>query len=230
MVAREVWGGSMHMIDKSVNFIGSTPVLGSITPIAAGVSFEQKYNNNGGITVAFIGDGASEEGVVYETINMSALFKLPFLLVIENNLHSVNSRLKERRGEEHSVEKVVSGLGVKYLKADGNDYLDVFSKAKSLIDDIRKGKPAVLECVTYRHMAHSAPIFDEGYREEDILERRLEKDCLKRMKQYLLDNKVSEDELIRLEKEIQDVVRESIEFALSSAYPPKENLYNNLYA
>ena len=224
-------GGSMHMIDKSAGFIGSTPVLGSITPIAAGAAFEQKYNKRGSVSVGFIGDGASEEGVVSETLNLAALFKLPFLLVIENNLHSVNTRLHERRGESHNVEKIVTGLGVKYLKVDGNDYQDVFEKAKSLVDGMRAGKgPAVLECITYRHMAHSAPIFDEGYREEDVLEKRQEKDSLKKLKESLVKSGVSDEDLNNIEKEARATVLESIQFAVDAKYPPKENLYTNLYA
>ncbi len=224
-------GGSMHMIDKSVNFVGTTPILGSITPIAAGAAFEQKYNKKSGISVGFIGDGASEEGVVNETLNLAALFKLPFLLVIENNLYSVNTRIHERRGDGHSVEKIVSGFGVRYLKADGNDYADVFEKAKKLTDEIRAtGGPAVLECITYRHMAHSAPIFDEGCREVDVLEERLEKDCIKNMKQSLLKNGVSEKELLEVENAILEEVKTSIQFAVDSEFPIKESLYTNLYA
>lgn len=223
-------GGSMHMIDKSVNFVGSTPILGSITPIAAGVAFEQKYSKKEGVAVVFIGDGASEEGVVYETLNLAALFKLPFLLVIENNLHSVNSQIHERRGEGHSVEKIVNGFGLKYLKADGNDYRDVFKKAKELTDRIRKhGAPAVLECITYRHMAHSAPIFDEGYREEDVPEKRQEKDCIKNIKQLLVEQGVSDQELTDIESKIREKVKEDIEFARAAKYPPKESLYTDLY-
>lgn len=223
-------GGSMHMIDKSVGFIGSTPILGSITPIVAGGAFEQKYNKKKNISVGFIGDGASEEGVVYETMNLVALMKLPFLLVIENNLYSVNTRVHERRGEGYNVEKVVTGLGVKYLKADGNDYKDVFEKATMLVNYIKEGNgPAVLECVTYRHMAHSAPIFDENYREEDTIENRKEKDSLLRLRKHLLENGISEESLIGLEKDIKIQVEESIEYAVNAKYPPKERLYSNVY-
>src|SRR3989344_7294469 len=96
-------GGSMHMIDKSVNFVGSTPLLGSAVPLASGVAFEKKYNKKKGVAVGFMGDGASEEGVVYETYNLAALYKLPVLLVIENNSWSVNSNIAERRGKKYDI-------------------------------------------------------------------------------------------------------------------------------
>lgn len=223
-------GGSMHMIDKSVNFVGTTPILGSVVPLSCGTAFEQKYNKKEGITVAFFGDGAFEEGIVYETLNLAALFKLPLLFVVENNLFAVNSKLNDRRSPNYDIEKIVTGFGVKYVKADGNDYQDVFKKAKNLVEEVRTGTPAVLECITYRHMAHSAPIFDEGYREEDILEKRQEEDPIKKIKQVLLGGGVSEEELIKIEDDTKKIVLESIKFAMNSKYPPKESLYTNLYA
>ena len=116
------------MIDKSVNFIGSTPILGSVAPISAGSALTQKLTNSDNITVSFFGDGASEEGVVYETINFASLFKLPLLLVVENNLYSVMSKLNDRRSEKHDLEKIVTGFGAKYYKANGNDFFDVYNK------------------------------------------------------------------------------------------------------
>jgi len=223
-------GGSMHMIDKSVNFVGSTPILGSVVPLACGTAFEQKYNNKNDITVAFFGDGAFEEGVVYETLNLAAFLKLPLLLVVENNLFAVNSKLKDRRSDAYDIEKIVTGFGVAYVKADGNDYQDVFGKAKKLAAAVRMRKPAVLECITYRHMAHSGPVFEEGYREEDVAEKRLEKDSVKKMRQIVLDSGISEKEIVGVEDDIKKTVMDSIDFALNSAEPPKESLYADLYA
>lgn len=222
-------GGSMHMIDTSVNFVGSTPILGSVVPLSCGTAFEQKYNKKNSITAAFFGDGAFEEGVVYETLNLAALFKLPLLLVVENNLFAVNSKLSDRRSPEYDIEKIVTGFGVTYLKADGNDYKDVCIKAKKLATAVRRGKPAVLECIVYRHMAHSAPIFDEAYRAEDVLEKRQEKDSLKKIRQTLLRSGTKETKLVAIENNIKKTVLGSIQFALNSQYPSKESLYTNLY-
>lgn len=226
-------GGSMHMIDTSVNFVGSTPILGSVVPLAAGSAFEQKYNKRDTVTAVFFGDGASEEGVVYETVNLASLFKLPILFVIENNLYSVNSKIKDRRSEKYNVEQIMTGIGATYLKADGNDYEDVSAKTKSLVELLRKGKgPAVLECVAYRHMAHSAPLMDDaqGYREEDILEKRTEKDCIKKIKTRLVEEGSTEEELAKIEVESRSTVLSDIQFALAAPYPKKETLYTDLYA
>ncbi len=225
-------GGSMHMVDTSVNFVGSTPILGSVIPLSSGSAFEQKYNKRNEVTAVFFGDGASEEGVMYETLNLAALFKLPLLFVIENNLYSVNSKIQDRRSKQYNTEKVVTGIGVAYMKADGNNYQDVFEKAKTLVAEVRKGNPAVLECVTYRHMAHSAPIFDDaqGYREEDVLEKRLEQDSLKKVKNQLLTQGVSAEELARMENDIRAYTLECIQYAVAAPYPAKESLYTDVYA
>ncbi len=223
-------GGSMHMIDKSVNFVGSTPILGSVAPLACGTAFEQKYNNKHEITVAFLGDGAFEEGIVYETLNLAALFKLPLMIVVENNLFSTNSKLKDRRSDAHHVQSIVTGFGLHYAKADGNDYEDVHAKAKQLVAYVRQGMPAVLECMTYRHMAHSGPIFEEGYREEDTAENRLQKDSVKNMRQAVAVSGISDKEILSAEENIKKIVAESIDFAWNAPYPSKESLYTDLYA
>jgi len=224
-------GGSMHMIDKSVNFVGSTPILASVVPLSCGVAFEQKYNKKKDVTAAFFGDGAFEEGVVYETLNLAGLFKLPLLLVVENNLYSVNSTLNDRRAEGHSTKTIVEGFGAKYLQADGNDYLDVNVKAEELISYLRSGRgPAVLECITYRHMAHSAPIFDEKSRKVDVLEKRLQEDSLKKLRSLLLKKGIVEKKITSLEKIIEKTVDDAIQFAVQAPFPKRSSLHTDLYA
>ena len=224
-------GGSMHMIDKSVNFIGSTPILGSVAPISAGSAFSQKLMGSNNITVSFFGDGASEEGVVYETVNYASLFKLPLLLVVENNLYSVMSKLKDRRSELHDLEKIVTGFGAKYIRADGNDFFDVYQKAALAVENIKTNKqPVVLECITFRHMAHSAPICDDkaGYREVDTIEHRQKNDSVKNLRSYLLDH-YTEEQIALLEDEVNQNVRAAIDFAVNSPYPPHEDLFKDVY-
>ncbi len=223
--------GSMHMIARAEGFTGSTPILGSITSIAGGSAFAQKQSHSQDVTVAYIGDGASEEGGFYETLNLAALFKLPLLIVVENNLYAVNSKLRDRRSVNYCAGDIVQGFGVAYAKADGNDYDDVYCKAAKLLEGVRRGQPAVLECVVYRHMAHSAPLFDDaqGYREEDVLERRLEQDCLKKLKDRLMMDGETEKSLSLLIDETRALVIAEIEYAASAAYPDSNQLHTNLY-
>lgn len=225
-------GGSMHMIAREKGFTGSTPILGSITSIAAGSAFAQKQTPSKNVTVAYIGDGASEEGGFYETLNLAALFKLPLLIVVENNLYAVNSKLLDRRSSGYRAENIVRGFGAAYAKADGNNYDDVHAKANELLAVVRQGQPAVLECIVYRHMAHSAPLFDDaqGYREEDVLDRRLDQDCLKLLKERLLEDGVSEELLLQVIDQVRAFVIEEIDYALSAPYPDPKELHNDLYA
>ncbi len=222
-------GGSMHMIDTSVNFIGSTPILSSAVPLSCGSAFEQKYHRSNAITVVFLGDGAFEEGGVYESLNLAALLKLPLLIVLENNLRSINTRLWERRSMAYDTEKIVTGFGVRYIKADGNDYYDVLSKAGELIAEARVGKPALIECMTYRHMAHSGPNFEEETREEDIFEMRKNKDSVAKMRREILASGVSEKEILVIEDGIRTTILNAITFADNAPLPKKESLYTNLY-
>ncbi len=222
-------GGSMHLIDTSVNFIGSTPILSSAVPLSCGSAFEQKYHKSGTVTVVFIGDGAFEEGGVYESMNLAALFKLPLFIVLENNLRSINTRLWERRSTAHNTEKIVTGFGVRYIRADGNDYLDVAVKIRELITEVRAGKPALIECMTYRHLAHSGPTFEEETREDDTSERRKEKDSVVKMRREILASGVSEGEITAAEDDIKKTITNAIMFAKKAPFPKKESLYTNLY-
>lgn len=229
-------GGSMHMIDKSVNFIGSTPILGSVTGIASGVAFAQKYKKEKGITVCYFGDGASEEGVVYESMNFSSLFQLPLLMVIENNRYSTSSRIEYRRGRKHDSSLIAKGLDVNYFRADGNDFFSVFKQASAAIESIKtSGKPSVLECIVYRHMAHSSPLYDDlntksWYREEDDNPcNRSKEDSVLKLKKYLLDNGKYEVELNNLEKTIEEQVKQAIEKSQLAPYPQHKDLYTHVY-
>lgn len=225
-------GGSMHLIDTSVNFVGSTPLLGSAIPLAAGSAFEQKYNKKKGVTVGFMGDGASEEGVVYETYNLAALYKLPLLFVIENNAWAVNSHISERRGGKYDIGTIVKGFGLPYLRADGNDYKDVSTKTATLLKSIRAGGgPAVLECLTYRHMAHSTPLMDDknGHRKEDTLERRLERDCMKLIQVELTAKGTSVKKFQSFEQTMRKKVQEAISFAKASPYLRKEEMFTDVF-
>lgn len=224
-------GGSMHLIDKSKNFIGSFSILGSTVPIAAGVAFEKKYNKKKGVVVGFMGDGASEEGIVYETYNLAALYNLPILFVIENNSWSVNSNIADRRSKRYDIKTITKGFGLSYLRADGNDYQDVSSKATILLKEVRAGKPAILECFTYRHMAHSTPLMDDknGHRREDTLKRRLERDSIKLMRKQLLSGGTAEKTLQKIENGTRAEVLKAIKFAEASPYPAKKEIYTDIF-
>lgn len=202
-------GGSMHLLDRTVGFMGSAPILGSIVPIACGHAFAQKQQEFDAITVVFFGDGASEEGVVYESLNLAALYRLPVLCVIENNHHAVNSAQSARRATGFDMQKVVRGLGVDYAAVDGNDYPQVYDAAASL----RYSLPAVLEARTYRQMAHSGPVCDESARQIDPLDVRKANDPLALMRARLSRLLVSDADLDTLDERARSHVSKMLALA-----------------
>lgn len=226
------YGGSMHMLDKSVGFMGSSPILGSIVPIATGSAFQQKADAVPGITVCFFGDGASEEGVVYESINLAAVMKLPILFVIEDNLYAVNTPQSARRSPHFCRRKVYEGLGSTFNECDGNDFASVYRIACAITDSLRDGDgPAILHARVYRHMAHSGPIADESVRVDDTKEVREADDCVRAIETDLTTewstppNRIEE---IRLD--VQKRVTEAWTAAKQAPEPEGCDMMKGIYA
>ena len=225
-------GGSMHMLDRSVGFMGSTPILASASPIATGSALQQKMTGLNSITAVFIGDGAAEEGIFYESLNLASLMNLPILFVIENNLYSVNSAKTDRKSPNHSYEKICEGMDIHYSVADGNDVNNVYETANRVISDMKlTKKPAVIECITYRHMAHSAPIRDDkaGYRVVDTEDVRERQDSLQKLRAELVGaGKVVKIE--EIEKQIDNQVALALENAVNSPEPEIVELTSWVFA
>ena len=161
------YGGSMHLIDKKVGFLGSAPIVGSTIAIAAGVAMSSSLMDEKSVTMVYFGDGATETGVFHETLNFAKLKSLPIIFVCENNLYSVYSPLNVRQPEERNNRKIVEGHGMEYFNADGNDPDVVYELCKALIEDTRRGGgPKYVELQTYRWREHCGPNYDDdlGYR------------------------------------------------------------------
>lgn len=216
-------GGSMHSLDRSVGFMGTTPILGSIVPIATGSAFEQKHNQSRNITVVFFGDGASEEGVVYESINIAAVMHLPIIYVIENNLYAVNTPHHVRRSNHFDRGSVYRGLGANYFEADGNDFLDTFDTAKLAVK-VAQSTPVVLHLTAYRHMAHSGPIMDESVRGVDTKDKRQEVDPILSMEKL-----IPEDLAFRTRCEIRLVVAQCWQRAKACPEPEPSEAAEGVY-
>lgn len=224
-------GGSMHMLDRSVGFMGSTPILASAVPIAAGSALNQKLEGSPNITAVFYGDGASEEGIVYETMNLAATFQLPLLMVMEDNLYSVCTPHEDRRSSEYKLETIAKGFGVKYVSANGNDFLDVFNNAKCVVDYIKTNrKPCVLASRVFRHMAHSAPIKDDksGYRVIDTEDVRIREDSVLRIREMAI-KETGEEKIKEVEAEVNQFVNRALEEAVQSPLPKESEMLTNVY-
>ena len=177
------YGGSMHMLDREVGFVGSTPILGSVAPLGTGIAFTLKEAKKNNIAVIFIGDGAAEEGAFYESINLASLLKLPILFIIEDNKYSVNSSANERKASNYSHEKIITGLGAKYLKISGKDAIKVFESTKKIKSDILNDfVPFVLHIeVTRGVYGHSGPLKENNpyYRPDGSIDEIQSNDCIK---------------------------------------------------
>ena len=163
-------GGSMHLIDLSVGFMGSTAIVGNSIPIGAGLGLALKLDQSDSISCIFIGDGATEEGVFAETVNFCAQKELPVLFLCENNFYSVYSPLSVRQPKNRPIYKMVEAMGVKSYKGEGNDVFGVYEKTLDIVSSIRSyGGPRFLEFNTYRWREHCGPNYDNhiGYRAED---------------------------------------------------------------
>lgn len=220
-------GGSMHLVDLSVNFYGSTPVVGGTIPIATGVAWAEKMKGGDRVSVIFLGEGATEEGVWHESINFASVHKLPLLFVCENNLYSVYTPLNKRQ-PKRPLTALAKTHGALVDSGNGNDVEEVYIKTQKMLEKMKKnGGPGFIEFSTYRFREHCGVDFDNklGYRTEAEYTRWLKKDPIPAYKEKLLKNKyISLTTLKHLQNTVEKEVDEAVAFAKSSPYPTKESL------
>ncbi len=226
-------GGSMHLIDLSAGFLGAVPIVGSTIPIGVGAAFGSIMQKKQGVTVIFLGDGSTEEGVFHESLNFAVLKNLPVVFLCENNFYSVYSNLSVRQPKENAIYKVAAAHNIESAQGDGNNVLEVYEMAGNAIEKARKGEgPTFLEFKTYRWREHCGANYDNdiGYRTEQEFNKWKEFCPIAQMKKKLLDGKiVNEDVLHRMEQEIQCEIEETVKFAKESPYPDIERLSKNIY-
>ena len=224
-------GGSMHLVDKGVGYMGSISILASVAPIAVGAAFAQKYRGEDNITVVFVGDGAADEGGFYESVNLAALMKAPIVFVVENNLYAGMTPAEDRHPKEYNLKKIAEGLGVSYIKVDGNDLAEVYHAAAWARNNIDI-RPCILECIAYRHMAHSAPVMDDklGYRKLDPYETRVEACPIKNLKEELQEKEILTNDIVNgFHYKIEREINEAIRYAGESLYPKPGELTKGVY-
>ena len=225
-------GGSMHVIDQSKGFMGSSAIVGGTVPIAVGAGFTAKVRGGNRISVAFFGDGATDEGVFYESLNYAALHKLPVLFVCENNSFSTHLPAFLRQSNP-SVSERVKGFKVPTLLVDGNFPLDVYCAASALIGEIRNGKgPALLECMTYRWLAHVGPTpdIDIGYRRKEDIDLWMGKCPISWLKHYLhTERKIANNVIETTEADVKTLVEGAIVFARESPEPETSSITGGPY-
>jgi pyruvate dehydrogenase E1 component alpha subunit len=226
-------GGSMHLIDLGVGFMGATPIVGGTVPLAVGSAWAAALMGEPRVSVVFFGDGCFEEGVVHESLNFAALHKLPVVFVCENNEFSVYTRLTERQ-PDRPIYRVAEAHGVAACTGDGNDVEAVLSIAQAAVAKARQGEgPQFIELKTYRWREHCGPSFDDdlNYRSKPEIESGL-KDCpiAKLLTRLKHGNVIASSEVSRFEAEIRDEIKAAFQFALASAKPSSKAAEERLYA
>jgi len=226
-------GGSMHLIDKSAGFLGSTAIVGGTIPIAVGLGLSIKLHKTDQVSCVFFGDGAVEEGVFYESVNFAVLKKLPVLFICENNLYSVYSNLSVRQPKGRKIYKMVQAIGCPSEYGNGNNVLQIYEKVKSVIELIRNGEgPFFFEFKTYRWREHCGPNYDNniGYRNEDEFIFWKKRDPIHNFeKQILKESIISKNEIEEINKNALKEIKEAFEFAEKSPFPEQDDIFKYIY-
>lgn len=223
-------GGSMHMADVSKNFFGGHAIVGAHLPLAAGLALGDQYQKKDGVTICMFGDGASNIGFFHEALNLSKVWSLPVLWVVENNQYGMGTAVDRASAVSEMIQKA-EGYGMPHGQVDGMNLIAVYEKAKEMIEAIRAGGgPMFLEIITYRFRGHSMGD-PERYRKVEEVHKWQENDPIGIYRRYLIDNKIAtEKELNEEDDQGNQIVEESVQFAESSPEPAPEELYTNIYA
>ena len=227
-------GGSMHLTDLSIGFIGSTAIVGNSIPIGVGLGLSLQLKKATDLSVVYFGDGSTEEGAFYEALNFSIVRKLPVLFICENNLYSVYSPLSVRQPKGRKIYEMVAAMGVTSAHVDGNDVEKSYQAAQEAINCVRSGKaPYFLELSTYRWREHCGPNYDNdiGYRSEAEFLEWKKKDPIASYAQKLIrDNILDSAQYLKMQNDIDVEVNEAFEFAKKTPFPDINEAFEGLYA
>ncbi len=224
-------GGSMHMFSKEKHFYGGHGIVGAQVPIGAGLAFADKYLGNDNVSFAYFGDGAANQGQVYETFNMASLWKLPVVFVIENNQYAMGTSL-QRASSSPELYTRGAGFAIPGEAVDGMDVLAVKAAGEKAVAHCRSGEgPYILEVKTYRYRGHSMSDPAKYRSREEVQKMREERDAIDHVRDILTTGgHATEDDLKAIDKEIKAIVNESAEFAKNSPEPALEELWTDIYA
>jgi TPP-dependent pyruvate/acetoin dehydrogenase alpha subunit len=225
-------GGSMHLIDTSVGLPGTSSIVGGCIPIATGAALGAVLQRKNRVSVAFFGDAAVEEGVIYESINFAMLKNLPVVYVCEHNFYSVFSHLKKRQTKD-DIYRRFEGLSIPGYRVDGNNVIEVYLTAKETIDNARRGGgPSFIEARTYRLKDHHGPSsgVEVGYRTQEEVDEWLARCPVRNFERFLLEqNMMTASETEELASAIDREVEKAFEFAQASPLPDENEILEYLF-
>ena len=223
-------GGSMHMFSVEKGFYGGHGIVGAQVPLGTGLSFANRYRGNNNLSVTYFGDGAANQGQVYESFNMAELWKLPVIYVIENNRYAMGTSITRSSAEVNLSRRGLS-FNIPGDQVDGMDVRAVRAAADEALAWCRAGKgPTILEMMTYRYRGHSMSDPAKYRTKEEVDKMRTEHDPIEQVRKRLIDKKwAAEDELKKIDASVRAVVNEAAEFATHDAEPDPSELYTDVY-
>ena len=226
-------GGSMHIAEPAIGILGANGIVGAGVPIAAGAALALKLKNQDKIVAVFYGDGASNQGVVHEGMNMAAIWDLPLLFICENNMYAVSTSIGYSARIKNLSERA-KAYGFEGYTVDGMDVLAVYNKTRELVDNIRKGAgPYLLECRTYRYSGHftAEPMLGINYRTDDEINFYKSRDPILSFSKRLLEENICDaKEISDIDEKIDLSLEEAIKFARKSKKPVPGDAMKDMYA
>jgi len=221
-------GGSMHMFSTEHKFYGGHGIVGAQVPLGAGLAFAHQYREDGGLCMAYFGDGAANQGQVYETFNMAALWNLPIIFVVENNGYAMGTAVTRGSAETH-FHRRGTAFRIPGMNVNGMDVLEVRAAANVAVDYVRAGNgPVLMELHTYRYRGHSMSDPAKYRTREEVQEMREKHDPIEAAKAELIKRGVAEDKLKDIDKRIRAQVSEAADFAENSPEPEAGELYTDV--
>jgi pyruvate dehydrogenase E1 component alpha subunit len=243
-------GGSMHMFDRPNHLYGGHGIVGAQTGLGAGLAFATRYEwevlktGPKKLTLCYLGDGALNQGVFHEALNLAGLYSLPVIYIVENNGYSMGTAIERGTTMAHDLSVKAAAYGIDYIEIDGMDVLDIYDRFKPFADDLReRQRPGFVNLITYRYQGHSMSD-PQKYRTKDEVAKWQERDSIDRLAHLLLtpaggapdDRKapwrgsLSEDAFKQMQKDIKEEVRDAVDFSEASPFPdPDTELYSDVY-
>ncbi len=224
-------GGSMHMFSKEKEFYGGHGIVGASVPLGVGLGFANHYRENDSVSLTYFGDGASNQGQVFEAMNMAQLWKLPVIFIIENNQYAMGTSVKRSHSDTHLYRRG-SAFGIPGMEVDGMDVVAVREAGRQAVEHARKGEgPYVLEMKTYRYRGHSMSDPAKYRTREEVDHIRETSDPIKRCEQRLSENGFADEaKLKEIDKEIKAIVKDAADFSLESPEPAADQLFTDILA
>ncbi len=224
-------GGSMHLMDLKNGNLGANGIVGGGLGLALGAAFKMHYHKEENVVMCFLGDGATNEGLFHEALNLASIKNLPVVFFVENNHYAVSMNTS-RSMKVTDIGQRANAYGIRSIILDGNDAIDVYNMTFSAVQYVREGNgPILIESKTYRVAGHSKSDVKQLYRSQEEVDAWVAKDPIKRLEEYILKNNIANSEMLKeINTRVMDEIREAVLFAQNSLDPSADILNKHIYA